>query len=70
MLLLLCGQVLLHYKKEGFDFLLKVFDTPNFLEELTGLDKLHASVEDSQVGVAMIRLWVVMIRWVWVVMIR
>ncbi|KAL5474974.1 hypothetical protein EMCRGX_G027015 [Ephydatia muelleri] len=45
-----CSEtVLQHYKKEGFDFLLKVFDTPNFLEELTGLDKLHASVEDGQV---------------------
>ena len=62
-----------HYKKEGFDFLLKVFDTPNFLEELTGLDKLHASVEDGQVSMGDNQVGlgddqvgrVMMIKWVW-----
>jgi len=29
------------YQKEGFEFLVKVFDDPAFLEELSGLRKLH-----------------------------
>eukprot|EP00013_Stygamoeba_regulata_P013848 CAMPEP_0177687768 /NCGR_PEP_ID=MMETSP0447-20121125/34313_1 /TAXON_ID=0 /ORGANISM="Stygamoeba regulata, Strain BSH-02190019" /LENGTH=239 /DNA_ID=CAMNT_0019198049 /DNA_START=151 /DNA_END=866 /DNA_ORIENTATION=- len=34
-------QVIDRYKSEGFDFLLQVFNTPKFLEEVTGLDRLH-----------------------------
>lgn len=29
------------YKKDGFEFLLKVFNDSNYLEELTGLKLLH-----------------------------
>ena len=37
------------YKKEGFDFLLKTFNTPNFLEDLTGLSKLFSETLDDKV---------------------
>eukprot|EP01156_Anaeramoeba_ignava_P001270 Anaeramoba_ignava/a1306_275.p1 GENE.a1306_275~~a1306_275.p1 ORF type:complete len:749 (+),score=141.98 a1306_275:32-2278(+) len=33
------------YHEGGFDFLLKVFNEPSFLENLTGLDLLHKNVE-------------------------
>lgn len=33
------------YKKDGFDFLIKVFNDPNFLEEITGLKELKTSLE-------------------------
>ncbi|XP_065918994.1 ubiquitin-like modifier-activating enzyme ATG7 [Dysidea avara] len=42
-------QVVSCYKKEGFDFLLKTFNTPNFLEDLTGLSKLFSETLDDQV---------------------
>jgi len=35
------------YEKEGFEFLLKAFNDPTFLEDLTGLSKLHAETEAS-----------------------
>ena len=44
-------QVLKQYREEGFDFLLKAFNTPNFLEDLTGLSQLYAETEDDQVNV-------------------
>lgn len=45
-----CSPVVLgHYREEGFDFLLKVFNTPNYLEDLTGLSQLYAETEDDQV---------------------
>ena len=43
------GQVLRRYREEGFEFLLKAFNTPNFLEDLTGLSQLYAETEDDQV---------------------
>lgn len=33
------------YKEKGFDFLIKVFNDPNFLEEITGLKELKTSLE-------------------------
>ena len=36
-------------KKDGFDFLLKVFNTPNYLEDLTGLSQLFSETIDDQV---------------------
>ncbi|XP_004364215.1 E1-like protein-activating enzyme G [Capsaspora owczarzaki ATCC 30864] len=33
------------YRKEGFSFLQKAFNSPTFLEELTGLKKLHEETE-------------------------
>ena len=43
-------QVIEKYKSEGFDFLLKVFNTPSYLEDLTGLTALHANTEEAEVG--------------------
>ena len=37
------------YQQEGFDFLLKVFNSPNYLEDLTGLSQLYAATQDDQV---------------------
>lgn len=45
------SQVILCYKEEGFDFLLKVFNTPNYLEDLTGLSKLFSETIDDQVHI-------------------
>ena len=42
-------QVLSQYREEGFDFLLKVFNSPNYLEDLTGLSQLYAETQDDQV---------------------
>ncbi|CAI8052381.1 Ubiquitin-like modifier-activating enzyme ATG7, partial [Geodia barretti] len=45
-----CSPVVLsRYREEGFDFLLKAFNTPNFLEDLTGLSQLYAETDDDQV---------------------
>ena len=41
--------VLAHYRDEGFEFLLRVFNTPNYLEELTGLSKLYAETLDDHI---------------------
>ena len=43
------AQVCEHYEEKGFDFLLKAFNEPNFLEDLTGLSKLHADTFDAEV---------------------
>lgn len=43
-------QVLCRYKEEGFDFLLKAFNSPNYLEDLTGLSQLYAQTFDDQVS--------------------
>ena len=48
--LLIILQVLHHYKQEGFDFLLKAFNSPNYLEDLTGLSQLYAQTFDDQVS--------------------
>ena len=45
----ICLQVISSYIKEGFDFLLKAFNSPNFLEDLTGLSQLYAETDDAQV---------------------
>lgn len=38
-------KVLNEYKQHGFDFLLKAFNDPKYLEDLTGLSQLHADTE-------------------------
>ena len=38
-----------HYRSEGFKFLLRVFNTPNYLEDLTGLSKLYAETLDDHI---------------------
>ncbi|XP_030853789.1 ubiquitin-like modifier-activating enzyme ATG7 [Strongylocentrotus purpuratus] len=40
-----CDIVLASYEREGFDFLLKVFNKPRFVEDLTGLSQLHLESE-------------------------
>lgn len=40
-------QVLKAYETEGFVMLLKAFNESGFLENLTGLDKLHAEGEQA-----------------------
>jgi ubiquitin-like modifier-activating enzyme ATG7 len=41
-----CSPVVLkEYKEKGFDFLLKVLNTPGYLEDLTGLTQLQAEAE-------------------------
>ena len=49
-LLLLCSlQVLKEYLHFGNDFLLKAFNSPNYLEDLTGLSTLYVQAYDDQV---------------------
>ena len=38
------------YENEGFDFLLKVFNSPSYLEEVAGLGQLQQCAVDSQVN--------------------
>ncbi|RIA85270.1 hypothetical protein C1645_782203 [Glomus cerebriforme] len=38
-------KILEEYKSNGFEFLKRVFDSPTYLEELTGLAKLHQESE-------------------------
>ncbi len=45
-----------HYKEEGFDFLLKAFNSPNYLEDLTGLSQLYAQTFDDQVSISLLGL--------------
>ena len=42
-------QVLENFRTSGFDFLLKAFNSPNYLEDLTGLSELYAQTADDQV---------------------
>ena len=45
-----CSDVVLSsYRSDGFEFLLKVFNTPNFLEDLTGLSQLYAETLDDHI---------------------
>ncbi|CAG2239621.1 ATG7 [Mytilus edulis] len=37
------------YKKDGFDFLLKAFNDPAYLENLTGLTQMHQETLDAEV---------------------
>ncbi len=46
---LLSSQVIETYQAEGFAFLLKAFNCPNYLEDLTGLSQLYAQTYDDQV---------------------
>ena len=46
---MLSDTVLTHYCSEGFEFLLRVFNTPNYLEDLTGLSKLYAETLDDHI---------------------
>lgn len=39
------------YEREGFDMLLQAFNDPDYLERLTGLDKLKAETEAMIEGV-------------------
>lgn len=41
-----CSQSIIDaYRQRGFELLRKVFNESNYLEKLTGLDKLHAEAE-------------------------
>lgn len=36
------------YKKEGFDFLLKVFNDSSYLEDITGLKELKTELDETE----------------------
>ncbi len=36
------------YEKEGFEFLLKVFNNANYLEDLTGLTELKNALDQKE----------------------
>ncbi|PNF26232.1 Ubiquitin-like modifier-activating enzyme ATG7 [Cryptotermes secundus] len=42
-------KVLYEYETRGFDFLLQAFNTPDYLEDITGLTQLHKEMEDAQI---------------------
>ena len=42
-------QVVQAYQREGFSFLLKAFNEPSYLEDLTGLTQMHAETLDAEV---------------------
>nr|XP_053632560.1 ubiquitin-like modifier-activating enzyme ATG7 [Cherax quadricarinatus] len=44
-----CDKVISAYREKGFEFLLKVFNSSIYLEEVSGLSELHHCVDDSQV---------------------
>jgi len=45
-----CSEAVVNaYESDGFDFLLKVFEDTDFLEETTGLKKLHEEVNVDDV---------------------
>ena len=52
-------QVLSSYKKEGFDFLVKVFNSSDHLEQLTGLTLLYSAADQADVS----RMQVCMSAW-------
>lgn len=43
-------QVLSSYQEEGFSFLMKVFNVPSYLEDLTGLTQLLQDTRVSEVS--------------------
>jgi ubiquitin-like modifier-activating enzyme ATG7 len=43
--------VIKEYESKGFDMLLQAFNDPDYLERLTGLDKLKAETEAMIEGV-------------------
>lgn len=45
-----CSRVVIgEYEKNGFEFLLKVFNSSKYLEELTGLKELYDNIDQDQV---------------------
>lgn len=45
-----CSDIVINkYKEEGIEFLLKVFNSGNYLEEVTGLHELHLAAEMTDV---------------------
>ncbi|KAK3868936.1 hypothetical protein Pcinc_025714 [Petrolisthes cinctipes] len=44
-----CDKVISAYRGEGFEFLLKVFNSSTYLEEVSGLSSLQQCVDDSQI---------------------
>jgi ubiquitin-like modifier-activating enzyme ATG7 len=44
-------QVLEKYREEGFQFLLKVFNDPMYLEDLTGLKQMHQDTMEAEVNI-------------------
>lgn len=47
-----CSDVVVkQYREEGIEFLLKVFNSGKYLEELTGLSELHLAAEVTDVSV-------------------
>ena len=45
-----CSDIVLEeYRNNGFEFLCKVFNCPNFLEDLTGLSQLYAETLDDHI---------------------
>lgn len=44
-----CDKVISAYREKGFEFLLKVFNSSIYLEEVSGLSELHHCVDDSQI---------------------
>lgn len=42
-------QVIQRYETEGFQFLLNAFNSPSYLEDLTGLTALHAETLEGEV---------------------
>ena len=46
-------QVLRRYEDEGFGFLLNVFNSPTYLEDITGLTDMHADSTLDEVSAAL-----------------
>lgn len=45
-----CSRIVVeHYEKEGFDFLLKAFNDPHYLEDLTGLTQMHEETSNAEI---------------------
>ena len=44
------NQVLSSYQEKGFSFLMKVFNVPSYLEDLTGLTQLLQDTRVSEVS--------------------
>ena len=42
-------KVLKKYEEEGFEFLLNAFNTPSYLEDITGLTDMHTDTFLSEV---------------------
>jgi ubiquitin-like modifier-activating enzyme ATG7 len=40
-------RIVREFEKQGFPMLLKVFNDPKYLEQVTGLSELHKQVEDK-----------------------